>query len=100
MPIEEAKTAAPAPSLMKSTATVRVLDIEGYSTELCGGTHVKNTGEIGCIKIIREEGIGSGIRRINAVVGEPALILSQRNHLRFHHCSPCLARIQTRHPQN
>lgn len=56
---------------------VRILDIKGFSTEFCGGTHVNNTGEIGLIKIIRDEGIGSGIRRINAVVGQPALAVFQ-----------------------
>lgn len=52
---------------------VRVLDIDGFSTELCGGTHVGRTGDVGLIKIIREEGVGSGLRRINAVAGVPAL---------------------------
>ena len=52
---------------------VRVLEIPGYSTELCGGTHVEATGEVGLVKILRDEGIGSGVRRINAVAGKVSL---------------------------
>ena len=56
---------------------VRVLEIPGYSTELCGGTHVEATGEVGLVKILRDEGIGSGVRRINAVAGKVSLGIFQ-----------------------
>ncbi|SDQ88686.1 alanyl-tRNA synthetase [Pseudoxanthomonas sp. CF385] len=52
---------------------VRVLKMGGYSTELCGGTHVGRTGDIGLFKLVSEGGVSSGVRRIEAVTGQGAL---------------------------
>ena len=61
---------------------VRVVNVPGVSMELCGGTHVRTTSELGSFKIISEEGISAGVRRIEALSGQSALdYFSDRNAL-------------------
>ncbi|MBC6413444.1 MAG: alanine--tRNA ligase [Chromatiales bacterium] len=67
---------------------VRVLSMGDFSTELCGGTHVGRTGDIGLFKIVSEGGVAAGVRRIQAVTGAAALARVQADEL-------CLNELQT-----
>ncbi len=63
--------------------TVRLVQVDDVSRELCGGTHVRRTGEIGLIRIVSEESVASGVRRIRAVTGDASLAVLRDEHGRI-----------------
>ncbi|MCW8092862.1 alanine--tRNA ligase [Alteromonas sp. ASW11-130] len=91
MDLEEAK-ASGAMALFgeKYDEKVRVVTMGPFSVELCGGTHVSRTGDIGLFKIVSESGIASGVRRIEAITGHTALEYVQQLETKIQHLASSL----------
>jgi alanyl-tRNA synthetase len=82
MAIDKAKAAGAVAMFGEKYADqVRVVDVPGVSMELCGGTHVANTAEIGLFKIVAESGVAAGVRRIEAVAGAAVLAYLQEREV-------------------
>ncbi|SUY47364.1 alanyl-tRNA synthetase [Clostridium putrefaciens] len=91
MTIKEAKdTGAIALFEDKYKENVRVVSIESFSKELCGGTHVNNSGEIGLFKILSESGVASGIRRVEAITGFKSIDYLENKEMRLKESSSIL----------
>lgn len=79
----------------KYDSVVRVVDIDKYSQELCGGTHTQNSGTIGSMRIVKESSIAAGVRRIEAVTGEEAEELARGHEVLLHQLA---AQLKTQPP--
>ncbi|MEX0912517.1 MAG: alanine--tRNA ligase [Gemmatimonadota bacterium] len=74
----------------KYSDVVRVIDIPGVSMELCGGTHVRTTGQLGLFRIVSESGVAAGVRRIEAVTGTEAYRRSRQERATLHELAELL----------